>query len=175
MGESEKQKEAPPGGRVRRILVGRHPRRTGWRALGLAVFFFLCFRYALLLVWVDGVSMAPTVETRTLHLAWRLAYALREPRIGDIVVIELAGKDMMFLKRILAGPGSRVAFADGVLFVDGRPQPEPYVVHRGRWTTPEERLAPDEYFVAGDNRDMPWQSHTMGAVARRRIAGRLWL
>ncbi len=35
----------------------------------------------------------------------------------------------------------------------------------------EFELAPDEYFVVGDNRGMPMEPHTMGRVAKDRLIG----
>jgi signal peptidase I len=158
---------------LRRMLIGRRPRRTFWRALVLAAVCFVVFRFALIPVYVNGESMLPTYRDRSVNFANRLVYRLRDPRPGEVVVIEMAGRRTMFLKRILAVPGQTVRFEDGVLRVDGQPVPEPYVRLSGDWTTAVETLGNGEYFVAGDNRGTPWEQHSMGVVDRRRIAGRI--
>ena len=159
--------------RLARWIVGQKPRRTLVRALVLAAVCFVVFRHAFRPVWVDGDSMAPTVRSGTFRFANLLAFVRHEPRTGDIVVIEMAGRRVMYLKRILAVPGERFAFTNGVLYVDGRVRPEPYVVFRGRWTTGVHALGPDQYYVAGDNRDGPIEGHATGIVERWRIAGGL--
>ncbi len=158
---------------VRRILIGRRPRQTLIRTLILAVVCYAVFRFAFLPVYVKGDSMAPTYRDASLNMANTLVYRFREPTPGEVVVIEMAGRRTMFLKRVLAGPGDVVYFEDGLLMVNGRSVDEPYVMKHGTWTTEPENLEPDEYFVAGDNRAMPWEWHTMGVVHRSRIAGRV--
>ncbi|MBI2835952.1 MAG: hypothetical protein HYX76_16160 [Acidobacteria bacterium] len=61
------------------------------------------------------------------------------------------------------------------MYVSGHRLDEPYVVRRAPWVMSELTLSPDEYFVAGDNRGMPMQSHTLGAAKRQRIIGRVVL
>ena len=79
----------------------------------------------------------------------------------------------MYLKRVVGLPHETVAFQDATLLVDGHPQDEPYLVYRGQWTMPPERLGTDEYFVTGDNRSMDRRDHTHGVVRKNQIAGRL--
>lgn len=155
------------------VLVGRRPRRTLLRALAVAAVAFVFFRFVLLPVRVVGASMEPTVPDGAWRFAFLPRYAFSEPRRGDIVVIALAGRRVMYLKRVLAVPGDRLRFEAGRLYLDGEPQPEPYVRQRGRWTTSAYKLAPGEYYVAGDNRRAPIEEHATGIVDRRRIAGGL--
>jgi signal peptidase I len=102
-----------------------------------------------------------------------VAYRWTDPRRGDIVAIRGAGNALVYLKRILGLPGETVAFARGQLHINGHPVAEPYVLFAGAWGRPPVRLGPGEYYVAGDNRDMPWEEHLAGTVQRRNIAGAL--
>ena len=81
----------------------------------------------------------------------------------------------MYMKRVLALPGERVSFMGGQLFINGQPVNEEYLRDRGSWTMPEMSLREDEYFVAGDNRKVDISYHTLGAVYRDDILGRLLL
>lgn len=155
----------------RRLLIGRRPARTLWRAAAWAVVTVLFFGKVLLPVRVDGISMEPTVRDGSIRFAFLLRYAFSDPRPGDLVVIRMAGRKVMYMKRILAVGGERVAFERGVLLVNGVPRPEPYLREAGDWTLPETRVPPDEFFVAGDNRTVPMESHTLGFVKRSRIEG----
>ncbi len=159
---------------LRRLLIGRDYRKTLLRALILAVLCVLVFRFWLRPALVSGASMEPTIPDRGLHLINLLAYAgPAEPERGDIVAIEGAGVRVMYLKRVLALPGERVAFRQGDLFVNGDRIPETYVPSGGNWTIDEITLDGDEYFVAGDNRNTSATDHVMGVVSRRHIRGRL--
>jgi signal peptidase I len=117
--------------------------------------------------------MEPTVPNGAFGVGWMGAYWWREPQVGDIVMIRLAGDHVLFLKRVLAQPGDLVEFRHGELWVNGQPRPEPYVRWKWDWNSAPVRLGPNEYLVMGDRRDMPRSSHTGGVVQRDRIIGKL--
>ena len=158
---------------IRRILVGKNPRRTFWAALLLAMLTYVVCRHVLLPVSVQGLSMEPTFRNRSLHAAYMLAYRREEPQRGDIVLISMSGRGTMYMKRVLALPGERVSFMGGRLFVNGNAVDEKYLRNLGSWTMPEMVLRPDEYFVAGDNRSVDISYHALGAVYRSDILGRI--
>lgn len=159
---------------LRRMLVGKNPRRTAWRLLLWSGLCILIFRFVLPPIKVQGDSMTPTFQNGSLHLSERISYLFTAPAPSDVVVIQMAGRHTMYLKRILAVPGDTIWFDHGQLYRNGDHMPEPYVVHQGIWTTPPVTLATNEYFVAGDYRTLPWQWHTMGRVDGERIAGKVW-
>jgi len=156
---------------LQRLLIGRRPRRTAVRLVILAAAAFLVFRYLFPPVWIRGESMEPTYRDGALHFANTLSFRGRAPRPGDVVVIEYAGRRVMYLKRVLAGPGSTVAFRDGALLVDGEAVAEPHLRGPCDWTMAQVSLGEDEFFVAGDNRAMPIDQHKLGKVRRQKILG----
>jgi len=156
---------------LKRILVGANPRRTLLRAVVLAVFTYLVMRFVLLPTRIRGVSMEPTYTDGKIKFVNLLAYRFRQPQRGDIVVITMAGRRAFYLKRVIGVPGEHIEFIDGRLFVNGENVPEPYVQSRSDWTVPGIRLAGDEYYVAGDNRSIRWEYHSMGTVKREKILG----
>lgn len=120
---------------------------------------------------ISGASMEPTVHSKGLTFCWRGQYWFgQRPERGDIVVIKYADK-VFFLKRIVAYPGETVEFRDGVLFVDGKAQDEPYVKFVSNWEMPPRKVDPGNYYVVGDNRSMPIEQHKFGQVSARRIIG----
>jgi signal peptidase I len=158
------------------ISFGRNPRNTIIRIVVLVVTVFVLFRYVLMLVRVDGISMQPTYRDGSIRVINQLAYVWHEPRRGDVVTVRYgAGKHDMLLKRIIALPGETVAFDDGTVLINGQPLSEPYEKWSSHWTLPPKKLGPDEYYIVGDNRTMRWQDHTFGSVARARILGKLLL
>ena len=156
-----------------RLIVGRRPLRTLLRALVLGVFCAVFFGWVVRPARTAGSSMEPTIPDRSLRLINLLAYRTASPQRGDIVAIRGLGSSLMYLKRVVGLPGEAVAFTDGVLLVNGEPQNEQYLVYRGHWDMPPEKLEADEYFVTGDNRDMDRRSHTHGVVKQDQIAGKL--
>jgi signal peptidase I len=159
------------GSLIRRIMIGKSPRRTLRVTLLLALLTFVVCRYVVLPVRVQGLSMEPTFHNRSIHLAYMLAYARHDPRRGDIVLISMSGRGTMYMKRVLALPGERVSFMGGQLFVNGDSINEGYLKEGGSWTMPEMSLRSDEYFVAGDNRSVNISYHTLGSVYRSDILG----
>ena len=158
---------------TRRIVFGRDPRRTLVRVLVLAVVSFITFGWVLMPVRAEGISMLPTFESGSLHLVSRVAYSYRSPSRGDVIAIRLAGPHVLYVKRIIALPGERVAFVSGQVYVNGAPLGEPYVHNRRTWDVPEVQLTAREYFVVGDNRGMRAVDHDFGRVDVSRIVGKL--
>ncbi len=118
-------------------------------------------------------------------IANRLAYRFRDPERGEIVVFkspetaERCGGSggSTFVKRIVALPSERVSERDGIIYIDGERLIEPYVdrSRRGRETANWQRVAPDHYFVLGDNRMHSCDSRTWGTVPRRNLIGPVML
>jgi signal peptidase I len=158
---------------AREILFGRNPRRTTVRVLLLIFASIGIFRWVLIPVRTDGISMEPTYESGRINLVNRLAYLSSSPARGDVVAIRLAGLHVLYIKRIIALPGERVSFNSGEVRIDGVPLTEPYVHYRRPWELPEVQLGPAEYFVVGDNRGMNAADHTFGRVDAVRIVGRV--
>jgi signal peptidase I len=125
-----------------------------------------------------GPAMEPTVlaDQRVLVASW--PYWNRQPRVGDIVAFAYpSDPSIADVKRIVANGGSTVEMRDGMLFVDGKKQEEPYLNPSGGRTRRDlhlESVPANSYFVMGDNRDVSEDSRNYGFIARDRIIGRQW-
>jgi signal peptidase I len=160
---------------LRIALIGRNPKFTLARIVVLVVTCFIIFKFILLFIRVEGISMLPTYQNGSVHLVSRTAYWWHEPQCGDVVSIRLAGIHVMYLKRIIGLPGETVAFVNGQAMINGEALDEPYEKLHCDWNLPPEKLGPNEYFVVGDNRTMPPQYHEHGIASRDRIIGKLLL
>ena len=158
---------------IRRITLGRDPRRTLTRVAVLTAVSVVTFGWLLTPVRVSGISMEPTYHDSTLNLVNRIVYRIRSPRRGDVVAIRLAGPNVLYVKRIVALPAERVSIVEGIVEINGAPLIEPYVYKRERWNYPEVTVGPREYFVIGDNRSMRMVDHDFGRVDARRVLGML--
>jgi signal peptidase I len=144
---------------------------------------------ALLLAWlvirfvaqpyeVDGLSMTPALRADDEVLVGKWAARFGTLRPGDIVVIRRVEEpEWVLIKRIVAGPGERIGFRDGLRQLAGRPAPEPWLSPRYQDLTGLEPvlLGDNEFFVAGDNRWDSRDSRSFGPVRRSEIIGRVWL
>jgi signal peptidase I len=167
---------AEPPSWLQRVLIGRNPKRTLVRIVILVAVCCVARAFVLVPVKVDGPSMLPTYQDRSVHVINRLAYLFHEPRRGDVVAIGLeAGNHVMYLKRIVGLPSETVAFHQGQLFVNGQPVAEPYVQLRGNWEHEAVPVPLDRCYVVGDNRDMDWEGHEKGRPKRDLIVGKLLL
>jgi signal peptidase I len=167
---------APAPSWLLRVLIGRKPKRTLARIVVLVTVSFVVFKFVLLPVRVEGGSMLPTYKDKGVNFINRQAYLFHEPRRGDVVGIRLlAGGHIMYMKRIVGLPGESVAFHNGRLYINGKLLDEPYVKLPGDWECAPEQDGPDEYYVVGDNREMPWGDHIHGRAACDHIVGKVLL
>lgn len=115
-------------------------------------------------------------------IANRLAYRVRDPERGDIVVFEapaaaarcgLRDNGSAFVKRIIGLPGEEVSEREGIVYIDGERLVEPYVApsRRGYESGSWPRVARGHYFVLGDNRTRSCDSRTWGTVPRNDLIG----
>ena len=162
--------------------------------IAVAVAFLLAFQAAVAKPYVVPTpSMEPTLhcakptafcEGRFSDrvIANRLAYRVRAPERGEIVVFRApeaaercgAGDGgSTFVKRIVGLPGEQVAAKNGVVYVDGERLAEPYVdpSRRGYDSRGWPRVAPDHYFLLGDNRVQSCDSRAWGTVSRGDLIG----
>ena len=172
---------------MRIAVIGRNPKVTLVRVAVLAVTCFIIFKFILLHIQVEGISMLPTYPDQSKHYVNRFAYLWHEPQRGDVVGIRfstnapagihqaaswLETPHVMLLKRIIGLPGETVAFKNGRVLINGEMLDEPYEKSPCDWNLPPKELGPDEYFVVGDNRTMPWEGHTFGRAQRSQIIGK---
>ena len=178
------QKQTSPGPTPARLpgwlwvaVIGRNWKLTLARLTIFVVTAFVVFRFILLPVRVEGISMLPTCRDGSVNFINRLAYLRRGPQRGDVVGIRLSDPgilwpSVMYLKRVIGLPGETVAFVNGHVLIDGQTLDEPYEKNGCDWNLPPVKLGPTGYFVVGDNRSMPSEFHTFGKVERDHIVGK---
>jgi signal peptidase I len=163
------------------VTIGRNPKTTLIRAAVLAVLCVVVFRWMLLPVRIQGISMTPTYADHSFHFVNRLAYLWSQPKRGDVVGIRLtppqglSAPHIMYFKRIVGLPGETISFVEGRAHVNGQTLDEPYEKGSCDWNTDAVTLGADEYFVVGDNRSMAKEEHVFGRAERSRIVGKALL
>jgi signal peptidase I len=159
---------------AKRLVWGKNPRRTLLRTLVLGLLVGLTARFAFRPSMLDGSSMEPTYEDRSLNVINLLHYRFSDPKRDEVVAIPTEqGGRRYYLKRVLALPSETIEFRDGQRFINGSPLPETYLAARGHWEFKAMTLGPTEYFLAGDNRAIEFDYHKAGGVDRKQIVGRI--
>ena len=118
----------------------------------------------------------------------RTLLPVREPRRGDIVVFKFPNEpERDFIKRVIGLPGDTLELRDKKVFVNGQALDEPYVHFLEPMAVPGSsevtsfdvrerygpvRVADNQYFVMGDNRDNSQDSRYWGFLPRSYVKGR---
>lgn len=144
-------------------------------AFALLIRFFVAAPYL-----VSGASMDPTFHSSDYLIIDRISYQLDEPARGDVIVFRFPqDPSRSFIKRVIGLPGETVSIRGDVVTIENAEHPtgftliEPYIdPDNQRETNMRVVLAPNEYFVLGDNRRASADSRTWGALPRDHIIGR---
>jgi signal peptidase I len=162
-------------------------------ALGIQAFLVKPYR-------IPSESMVPTLEVGQRVLVNRIGARFGDPEVGDVVVFHPpAGAeadntcggdrapgqvcarpteekaDVNFIKRVVAGPGDRIAVRGGRVILNGERQREDFIRPCGGGEDcnfPRDITVPaDHYFMMGDNRGASDDSRFWGPVPRDWIIG----
>ena len=158
-----------------KLLMPAPTKKRIGRLILVALTAYLFFAYLCLPLKLQGHSMAPTYRDGTFNFCWRLRFLFSDPAPGDVVVVRMAGKRVMLLKRVVAVAGQTVAFRHGRLVIDGRVVKEPYVQKASNWNLPSRKVKPAHVYLVGDNRQVAMDRHDFGQAPLHRIMGApLW-
>ena len=150
---------------------------------------------------IPSESMVPTLQIGQRVLVNRIGARFSDPGVGDVVVFhpptgaeedDMCGEqppmgqvclkatphkaDVNFIKRVVAGPGDRLAIRNGHVILNGKRQKEPFIRPcaggAGECDFPREVTIPaGTYFMMGDNRGSSDDSRYWGPVPRKWIVG----
>ena len=185
------------------------------RSIGIAVVLFLLLRaFVLQTFFITSGSMEDTLLVGDFLVVNRASVGSRIPfttlRIpgyrgverGDILVFDPTHEpDLKLVKRLIGLPGDTLEMRDGILFINGVRQEEPYVkregipdggdpsmfwqaeyllpdVDRTRYEPTRNNWGPlvipeDRYFMLGDNREPSLDSRYWGLLGRWGLEGRV--
>jgi signal peptidase I len=134
--------------------------------------------------YVKGASMEPNFHDHEYLVIDEISYRFRAPARGDIVVFRYPNDpSQYFIKRVVGVPGDRVKIADNDVWIYGANSPEGVRLDESTYLASsvptagdkDVTLAPDEYFLMGDNRTASLDSRSFGPVTRDFIVGRVWV
>lgn len=129
-----------------------------------------------------GDSMNPVLKNGDIVFVNRIVYNATTPKRGDVIVFRPKGNENShyYIKRIIGLPGETVEILENRIYIDGERLEEDYEttnIDNLGIVDGELKLANDEYFVLGDNRENSEDSRNadVGNVKREYIYGKAWL
>jgi len=173
---------AEPDPRVRGLRMRERKQRSTrrrWKvafATGLQLGVLLLVAYGLVFNFsvVRGSSMAPGIADGDRIVVDHLSYVLGDVRRGDIVVLEYPlDPQLDYIKRVIGLPGDQILIQEGEVRVNGRHLDEPYVELQDQNRCLALTVAPDTFFVLGDNRPHSSDSREFGLVPRANLVGKV--
>lgn len=133
---------------------------------------------------VDGDSMDPTLVDGDRVVVNKFIYELTDMEQDDVIVFN-SQEDSAYVKRVIGIPGDHVEMVDRVVYVNGEPLEEDYVVHQGEsymdnftlsdLGVEEETIPEGHYLVLGDNRPISRDSRDFGLITEDSVIGEVQL
>jgi signal peptidase I len=136
--------------------------------------------------WIPSASMEPTLHEGDRVLVNKLSYDLHDVGRGDVIVFERPDEPSSvphpedeiadLIKRVIGLPGDTIEARDGIVYIDGEPLDEPWLVE-GTPTNdlPRQEVPAGHLFVMGDNRTNSHDSRKFGAIDEGSIVGRAFV
>ena len=136
-------------------------------------------RYVLQRTIVSGSSMESTLHNKENLLVEKVSYRFKDPDRFDVIVFYPYGRESYdyYIKRVIGLPGETVQIKGDTIYINGEEIKENYgkdpMVYAGIAEEPL-KLADDEFFVLGDNREVSEDSRyeEVGPVKRENIEGK---
>jgi signal peptidase I len=128
--------------------------------------------------YIPSESMVPTLLVGDRVLVNKFIYRFTDPHRGDIIVFRsVEGGQEDLIKRVVGVPGDRIAVRAGRLYVNGKPQREPYVNKKfpDRSFSAPVVVPRNHVFAMGDNRANSRDSRFFGPVPYKNIEGEAFL
>lgn len=142
--------------------------------------------------YIPSESMVPTLLVQDRLVVEKISNYTGKPTRGEILVfyppfggndsdanfvsgtLKWLGftKNVAYIKRVIGLPGETVEVKQGTVFIDGKPLDESgYIKEKPYYDMPAVKLADDELFMFGDNRNNSMDSHVWGPLPMKNVIG----
>ncbi|WP_073590910.1 signal peptidase I [Anaerocolumna xylanovorans] len=131
---------------------------------------------------VSGSSMEATLHNEDHLILEKISYETGDPKRFDIIVFRPYAEDKKtyYIKRVIGLPGETVQIIGSDIYINGEILKEDYgnaLIEDAGIANEPVKLASDEYFALGDNRNNSKDSRNpaVGVIKRKSILGRAWV
>lgn len=169
-------------------ILSEKTEKTSWKSIIKEVIIFAIIAFGIVLPFrmyiaepylVDGRSMDPTFATGQYLIVNKISYKINGGlERGSVVVFNYPNDPSKnFIKRVIGLPGETVLINNGVVTIINDENPEGFIfdesflVYKSENDEINTTLAPDEYFVMGDNRPESFDSRSWGPLNKKYIMG----
>jgi signal peptidase I len=150
--------------------IGQALLTAGKLALLTFIAYGLMFNFSV----VRGSSMSPGIHDGDRILVNHLSYLFEDVQRGDIVVLQYPlDPSLDYIKRVIGVPGDEIRIDARGVSVNGMRLEEPYVAMQDAHAELVSRVAPEHFFVMGDNRPHSSDSREFGQVPRENLRGKV--
>lgn len=147
--------------------------------IGLTIF-IVVYLFVGQLLEVTGESMYPTFLDKEQILAEKISLQFKPPERGEIVIFKHPEEqNKLLIKRIIGLPGETILVSEGMIYINGIPLDEPYLVdnvitvgNKSIQDGVEYKIPNYTYVLMGDNREKSSDSRVLGAVKEDLIIAR---
>ena len=123
-----------------------------WAKFVILLFFiYIAVNNTFEITRVLGHSMDPTLKDQSFIAVNKLSTHFREPKFGEVVIIQEVDIGYNIIKRVIGIPGDTVAIKDGTVYVNKVPVPEIYTLGKS-YDMEEVKVTKGFIFILGDNR-----------------------
>jgi signal peptidase I len=158
--------EQPQPSNTRRVLL------EIFETIVLALVLFVAINFLTARIRVDGSSMEPSFHDGDYVIVNRLAYQLGDIQRGDVIVFPYPLDEQDdYIKRVIGLPGDRVSVYGGIVYLNGEPINESYILELPNTDEPEITVPEGFVFVMGDNRNASSDSRSWGPLSIEKIIG----
>lgn len=130
-----------------------------------------------LLFWpveIKGNSMKNSFDNGDMVAISRIMKIIDKYEKGDVVVlsVEVEGKNVQIIKRVIAEEGDRIVINKGNVFVNEVKLIENYVI--GNTYGEYDIIVPENsVYILGDNREDSYDSRNIGSISKKDISGKV--
>ena len=144
----------------------------------IMVYFVL--RFLCIPVQVQGTSMYPTLEDKSVGISNKIGYDVDGLKRFDIAIIHVDSGEKYLVKRVVGLPGETISYHDGNLYVNGNIVEEPFLDENYKkdyglnFTSDIEEitLKEGEYYCLGDNRPFSKDSRSYGPFQASQVSSK---